>query len=392
MLTLILFIVIFSLLVLVHEAGHFFVAKRFGMKVEEFGMGLPPRARTLWTDRSGTKYTLNWIPFGGFVRLLGESGGGTGIDGEEKAGQPSASAQRLFTDFPLWKRISVVVAGVVMNLILAVVLLTVVFSIGFTPLAIVDDHTLPFNSYLVQSDSFAKENGTLRINQDPGGIGVEKIEPGSMAEKVGLVVGDKILKIGNETTLNGVEVTQALFNARGKRTTVTYKHEGQEKSVEVDLLPDQPFGIYITPDIAIVPLRFAPHVAVVKATEEVAKQTVLTVVLLKDVVGRIFSSGQVPEGVSGPVGIFQMTGQVSQQGVIPTLIFVALLSVSLAVMNIMPFPALDGGRFLFLLVELVTRRRPNHRVEGIIHAAGFGILLLIIALITWNDIGRLFAA
>lgn len=355
-------------------------------------MGLPPRARTLWTDSSGTRYTLNWIPFGGFVRLLGESGGGTGIDGEQKAGQPSPSGQLLFTEFPLWRRISVVVAGVVMNLILAVVLLTVVFSIGFTPLAIVDDHTLPFNSYLVQSDSFAKANGTLKINEDPNGVPVEKVEPGSLAEKVGLQVGDKVLSISGQHTLNGIIVSQALFDARGKRTTVEFSRAGITQTVQVDLLPDQPFGIYITPDIAIVPLRFAPHVALVKATEEVAKQTVLTVVLLKDVVGRIFSSGQVPEGVSGPVGIFQMTGQVSQAGAIPTLIFVALLSVSLAVMNIMPFPALDGGRFLFLLVELITRRRPNHRVEGIIHAAGFGILLLIIALITWNDIGRLFAA
>lgn len=394
MLTLLLFLLIFSVLVLVHEAGHFFVAKWCGMKVEEFGMGLPPRAWTIWTDRSGTKYTLNWIPFGGFVRLLGES------DNPKSAADKEADpdyARRIvdpgnYALHPLWQRISVVVAGVVMNLVLAVVLLTGVFSVGFTPLAIVDDHALPFSSYLIQSDSFAKENGTLKINQDPTGIPVEKVEPGSVAEQAGLLAGDRIVAVGERRTLNGVDVSQALFDGRGREMALTIKRQGEEKTLRATLLPDQPFGVYITPDIEVVPLRFPPHVAFVKASEEVAKQTVLTVVLLGDVVAKLVSSGDVPQGVAGPVGIFQMTGQVSQAGAVPTLIFVALLSVSLAVMNIMPFPALDGGRFLFLLVELVIRRRPNPRTESIIHAAGFVILLLIIGLITVSDIGRLFAA
>lgn len=432
MLTLLLFLVIFSVLVLVHEVGHFFVAKWCGMKVEEFGMGLPPRAWTIWTDRSGTRYTLNWIPFGGFVRLLGENGPeavpneatplaeeqsvaplppitndesyraqrgengqmlSTAAAGKGGRGDfPTAAPRRLFTDFPLWQRIGVVVAGVVMNLLLSVVLLTVVFSVGFRPLSIVDDHMLPFDSYLIQSDSFAKANGTLKVNQDPTGIPVEKVELGSVAEKAGLLPGDRIVAVGETRTLSGVDVSQALFDGRGKEVAITIKRQGEEQTVRAGLLPDQPFGIYITPDIEVVPLRFAPHVAVVRASEEVAKQTILTVVLLKDVVLKLASSGEVPDGVAGPVGIFQMTGEVSQAGAIPTLIFVALLSVSLAVMNIMPFPALDGGRFLFLLIELVTRRRPNQRVESLVHAAGFGILLLLIGLITFNDIGRLFAA
>ncbi len=369
------FIVIFSALVLVHEFGHFITAKKSGVKVEEFGMGLPPRAWTVFKDKSGTIYSLNWIPFGGFVKMLGED------DGDEETKNDPKS----FMNQPLWKRMLIVTAGVIMNFFMAIVLLTIVFTAGFYPLALVEDTKIPINSYLIQRESFAEEKGYIEEYQ----IYIGKVEEKSLAATSGMAVKDRILSVDGNKPVNEIAMIEYIRSRYGNPIAFKLLREEKEVDLTISTTADQSIGFYPVKMPVLKEVKFAFPESALKATEEVARQSYITLVLLKDVVGSLVQKFAVPAGVAGPVGIVQMTNTFVKLGIIPLLIFVSLLSISLGVLNIMPFPALDGGRFLFMLFELIMRKKPNAKVETAIHGLGFALLMLLIVVVTWNDIWRL---
>ncbi len=535
--TAIVFVLIFSVLVLVHEWGHFIVARKSGIKVEEFGFGLPPR---IWGVKKGeTIYSINAIPFGGFVRLLGED------NRDEKV----MKNPRSFASKPARVRIMVIIAGVIMNFLLAWVLLTIGFIFGIQPLILSGDDVLG-----------AIQDGTIQIQP---GIAVQDVRAGGPADKAGMKPGDQILQVNGKTVFSGDDL-QATINTAKNSTVVVEVDRGnnshvflnlaagdsgglgftpyqliflprlvvqeadqslkfengtiqagdvllqldgkdiysyddyvtgitqskqatlmlwrgdqavntvvdlpvQQRVIISDVFPDspaekaafqngdvvmqvngqsislpddviaitkkspgqlltynivrdgQPKTIQVQPDkngligvglsilyphenqfltfydkdepttvLKINDVHYPLWVAPVKAVEESYRLAGLTVQMFVNVLHTFFTQFTIPEGVAGPVGIAQLTYTFVQQGVLSLLRFMALLSLSLAIINVLPIPALDGGRLFFILVELLIGRRINAKWEALIHTIGFVLLMILIVAITYSDIVKLF--
>lgn len=288
-LSIIAFILLFSFLILIHEAGHFFAARAAGVKVLEFGLGL---GKKIYGKQYGeTEYTLNMIPFGGFVRMLGE---------EEASDDP-----RSFQKASVWWRMIITLAGVFMNFVFAVFALTVLFTVGTNPILVSDEDV-------------------------------------QRAEAQG------IIELGPE-------------NEDGKR----------------DLL-------------SIQPVQYPFPQSFFFAVQETGRISVAVVKRAGEIPGELITKLRVPEGLSGPVGIAQITYHVVPLGFLAVFKLAALLSVSLAVMNLLPIPALDGGRFVFQMVEVLIRRKPPEKWENAIHMGGFIFLMGLLLIITFNDILKLF--
>lgn len=378
LMTILAFIIVFSILVLVHEYGHFITAKKSGVHVEEFGLGLPPRAMKIWKDKSGTIYSLNWIPFGGFVKMRGEDD----FKGESQKDPNSFANKNIFA------RMLIVCAGVIMNFLLAIILLTIVFTAGFYPLSIVDDQKIPINSYIIQRESFAKEIGTLQVDANVQGLMIEKVETDSLAEKAGILAGDKILAVDGKMIDNTLALINASQEKAGQNMVLSIQRGEEVREINIQPEKNKTLGVYLKSQFQIKSLQFPLHIAFIKAVEETGRQSYMTLILAKNMIVDLFQKASLPEGVSGPVGIVQMTGTFVQLGIIPLMIFTSLLSISLAVLNIMPFPALDGGRLLFMIFELIFRKKPNAKVESTIHGIGYALLMLLIIIVSYNDIVR----
>lgn len=361
--TIIVFLLILSVLVLVHELGHFITAKIFGIKVEEFGFGLPPR---IFGKKFGeTVYSVNWLPIGGFVKLYGEDEAGSGrpqIPNLKSQISNAKDIDRAFFARPIWQRAVVIFAGVFMNFILAVAILSFLFSVVGVP--------IPGNK-----------------------VNVDVVVKNSPAEKAGLKVGDTILSI------NGASITSTT-----QLITITKKHLGQALALKVRSPKSEIRNLQITPrkvypanegamGVAIsqnstikkYPWYEAPFVG----TKEALHETYLIANGLVMIVVQIFTKGSIPSDVAGPVGIAQLTGVVVSNGIYAVLSFVALLSLNLALVNVLPIPALDGGRLLFIVIEGVFRKKVNRTIEGYSHMIGMIILLSLIALITLHDLFRI---
>lgn len=534
--TAVVFVLIFSVLVLVHEFGHFIMAKRAGIKVEEFGFGLPPR---LWGKKKGeTIYSINWIPFGGFVRMLGE----------DATDASMLKKKRSFIAQPMRARFKVIVAGVVMNFFLAWLLLTVGFVFGMQPLLGPDDVLPAVDSGLielvegvkiksVQEGSPAAEIGfknddvlfsidgdianyervlemeenfvgtykvvregavqtyevtdemALAFAENPFGLeyfdfaafprvkvfdvdknsatyqaGLQKgdilisvngqqiysviqfeelireynvleyeiyrdgarhsfivelkegrrviistVLPGMPAEKVGFEDGDVVVSV------NGVEMndSEALIQFVGENADekLAYLIERDGERIFYEVVPeDGKIGVLLSElvtysgeqDMSLYNADllssvnkineevYPVHKAAWRSLTESVRLSKLTAKMFIGVVVNLMQEGEVPDGVAGPVGIAQLTYGFVQEGLMSVLRFVAMLSLSLAVINILPFPALDGGRLFFILIEFVTGRRVNQKGESFIHAIGYVLILLLILAVTYNDIFRLF--
>lgn len=369
MLAIITFIIILGLLVFVHEAGHFMVAKRSGMGVEEFGFGFPPRivgvqkvdgrwrlvpraARTQKGDP--TVYSLNWIPLGGFVRITGESGS-------------DADDPRSFAARPRWQRALVLLAGVGMNLVLTVVLFSAVYSLGAPQ--VIDD--LP--------------PGAAVRDRRTAILGVLRDGP---AARVGLQAGDTITAIDGEAfaDIRGVQQYIGAHGDQDIRVTVDRSGKSQEFTLRPAPLPGvERTGIGVQL-VEVGNVRFPPHLAVwqsIRTTGFVLGEILRS---LGGLVRGLVVDRSVTVDVAGPVGIAVMTGQVVQLGFVHLLQFTAVLSANLALLNVFPFPALDGGRLFLLILETIRRRSLGKKLENAIHAVGFAILLLIVVAVTYRDI------
>jgi regulator of sigma E protease len=348
-LIIIIFIAILTLVILVHELGHFFAARSVGIKVEEFGIGFPPRLFKI--KRKGVIYSINAIPLGGFVKMLGE---------EEEIPKKNSFSQKT-----IGQRFMVLVAGVLANFVLAGLIFSICFSIG-TPLiaSTLGDH--PYAS---------------KINSE---VKIMSVKDGSPAQKAGLATGDRLLLINNQDFKNATDISNFTKKLAGQKVTVQIERNGQKFSKNITLDKNEaPLGIApLVINYVAYPWYKAPYAAIWESGR-IIKATVLA---LGGLLKSIFISRQVPTEVTGPVGIFILTREIIRLGWRFVLTFIAFLSLSIGIINILPFPSLDGGRVLFLAIEKIRHKRISPRIENIVHLVGFVLLISLIVLITYYDI------
>lgn len=352
--TILIFLLVLSLLVFVHELGHFLVAKKSGMKVEEFGFGFPPRAFGM--KRGETTYSLNWIPLGGFVKIKGESG--------DYRFDPDSFASK-----PIWKRFAVLIAGVAMNMVLAVMLLSIGFMIGMP--SVIDGNT---------SDS-------ARISAEE--ITIMSVLEGSPAAEAGVITGDAIASIDGRVFKSDEAVRTYLADnaSSGVELMVQHRDESYDTFHVTSSFLEEANVVGIGIGLAHTGMVALPaHLAFVQGVSATAQFTEEIFGAFYGLVKDLVVAQEVNVELSGPVGIAVITGEVAQLGIVPLLQFAAVLSINLAILNIMPFPALDGGRILFLLIEAVRRKPVDERIEALVHNAGFAALMLLVLLVTYRDI------
>ncbi len=343
LITIVAFLGVIVVLIIAHELGHFITAKASRVRVDEFGLGFPPRL--LSVRRGETLYSLNAIPLGGFVKMAGE---------EDPKVARSLASKSIAT------RLLVLSAGSLMNFILPLLL----FSIAFM---------IPHNSVF-------------------GDIVVEEVVPNSSVAKAGLQSGDIIISVDGRKLNNTLELSRYIYMNLGKEITLFVEHTDSTTD-EVPITPKwKP-----SPDdgTSIVLFNMANQTTVRqsypfwKAIPQGVSACIETFVLFKNgIISMII--GAIPVEVAGPVGIAQLTGEVAKAGISPLLEFAAFLSINLAIINIFPLPALDGGRIVFVLLEWVRRgKRIPAKTEGLVHLIGFTMLMGVIALITYQDIIRI---
>ena len=354
MLSLFVFLIILSILVLVHELGHFLMAKKAGIKVEEFGLGYPPR---IFGKKIGeTIYSLNWIPFGGFVRLYGE---------ELQAAKKSKLAKRAFWAKSKKARTAVITAGVVGNFFLAVVCFSAVYS----------------------------ASGIPTITNQVKIVGIAKNSP---AAKAGLRQGDIVLAVGRQPVENLKHFIKLVGAKKGRPVKLLVKRQNTGVlTLFVTPRKNPPQGegalgvVISSMEMKKYPFWQMPFRSAVEGFKEAIGWGMLIFNSLTKMLANLAMKGIVPKDVSGPLGIFQVTAGVAHQGILAILQLMGVLSVNLAILNILPFPALDGGRLVFIAYEAITRRRPRPSIEHWVNLAGMAILLSLIILVTVNDIERL---
>ena len=377
---------VLAFLVFVHELGHFVTAKRFGITVTEFGFGFPPRI--FGVRYRGTLYSINWIPLGGFVRLVGE----------EDPTEPGSFARQ-----PAWKRAVVLVAGSFMNLLLPVFIFSTILM-------------LPHDAFV-------------------GTVVIAYVTPNSPAERAGLRSGDAILAVDGHHVDNHADLLQKILARLGKSTELTVRRAsiitGMSVSPEfvsvgtVTVVPRLNPPIHEVVEEVIDPEneisltdarrlnrdtklgdKFAQgyigigigtaNVKIVKRTFPIWEAVPMSFGRIRDVIvisknglARWIVGGPDP-GLVGPIGIAQVTGEVAKAGVAPVFELIALISISLGVVNLLPIPALDGGKLLFVGVELARRgKRISPEREGLVHLVGFAVLIVLILFIGYFDITRL---
>jgi len=355
LISILIFMAVLSVLILVHEFGHFFVARKSGIKVEEFGFGLPPR---LFGKKIGeTIYSVNALPFGGFVRLYGEQD-------ESEVTDPKKS----FLHKSKWVRSLVIIAGVVMNFLLAVFVFAIVYSY-------------------------------MGIPREIGKIKIIDVAAGSPAQKAGILVGDYITKVGGEVVSSSDDFISKTADLKGKNIKYEVERDvnGQESLLNVSLAPREnppegegPIGVTITTmEIYFPPIWQRPFYGVYYGFTDAVFWGKTIVGGLGDMIAGL-SKGESPQqGVSGPIGIYAITTEASKGGFLNLLIFLGILSVNLAILNIIPFPALDGGRLLFIVIEAVTRKKVSRKVEAAVNNVGFILLLGLLLAVTVGDVRRL---
>ncbi|MDP2731437.1 MAG: M50 family metallopeptidase [Dehalococcoidales bacterium] len=330
-------IAVLSAIILIHELGHFITAKAGGVKVEEFGLGFPPRLLSL--KRGETRYSLNAIPFGGFVKMAGE---------EDPEVPGSLAGKKRGT------RLLIISAGSLMNLLLALLL----FS----------------TSYL-----FPRASETGRVE-------VLMVAPESPAAAAGIEAGDIILSVNNQSVDSHDKLNRYITDNLGKEITLLVQHPDSAPR-EVRLIPrPQPPENEGAIGIAIRTVRLYP---LWQAIPRGAAELVNTVIMWGAGLASIFT-GEASGSLIGPVGLVQLTGEVAGFGLLPLLRIAAMISLILGIMNLLPLPAIDGGRIAFLFLEWVRRgKRISPRAEAMVHLIGLALFLLLFLAITYQDIIRI---
>lgn len=355
--SILIFILVLSVLVFVHEFGHFIVAKLSGIKVEEFGIGFPPKILSF--RRGETVYSINLIPFGGFVRLYGED--------EHGVSKKDPEQHRMFIHKPILSKVGVVVAGVAMNFIFAVVAFSIIYSIMGIP--------RPF--------------GEVRITQ---------ISPNSPAEKAGITTSEAIIAINGKKIESSMELISIVGQKADQEIKVSLRNLQDGNVREVAVTPEKDgdhgrLGVGIQDvEVYYPPVWQRPFYGAVYGVQEAFMWSKQTILGLGTIFTSISQERKIPEGVAGPVGIYDISKSVCQQGVLSCLNFMGILSVNLAVLNLLPLSPLDGGKLVFVAIEAALRGRAQSarlRVERAVLIVGTILLLLFIFAVTRQDILRL---
>lgn len=386
LLTIVIFILVLSVLVFGHELGHFFVARRLGVKAEEFGFGFPPRIFGVYRNGKGkwrrvvgnrsieelnknededkipgnksTVYSLNWLPVGGFVKIKGENDNGLN--------EPNSFASK-----KIWQRALILSAGVIMNILLAWIIFSIGYMIG-----------------LPQATENLAKNAVVSEQQ----LIVAQIMPDSPAAQVGLAANDIILSVDGDEIVKQEDL-QALTNSRvGEELSLVINRGGEEQTMNITPVLNEDSG---RGEIGVAVLsgglvRYPFFTAIWEGLKTTAWMLKEIVVMFISLIVGLFTSNGLASQVAGPIGIANFTGQMARLGLVYLMQFTAFLSLDLAVLNFLPFPALDGGRVLFLLIEKIKGSPVRRDVEAIIHNSGFILLIAVVILVTFRDIMRLF--
>jgi len=371
------------LLVVLHELGHAIVAKRNGVKVEEFGIGFPPAAKKWKVKRSflgeNVTFSLNWLPLGGFVRLKGE--------------YDSAKGEGTYGGSTFWVKTKILLAGVMMNWIAAIVLFTILVIIGM-PKVLPNQVQLPFDT---------------DVRRSP--VTIAKITPNSPADKIGLKVNDELIKINGQPLTEAEKLPVITKQSSGKKVRVEYRRDGKESSIDVQLNDEKSakesgyLGVISGQTEKMYSTWSAPIMGVA-TTGQLSYETIkgVGVLLVKTVhgsIGQIFGSAESKESaradlasvsgsVVGPIGILGVLfPSVVNSGVTQIIFVAALISLTLAVMNILPIPALDGGRWFTMTIFRLFKKELTKEREENIQATGMLILLILTILVTISDVGKL---
>lgn len=361
------FIVVIVVLIVVHELGHFVVAKLAGIRVDEFGLGYPPRAATIGKIGE-TAITLNWLPFGGFVKIYGEDIAATQV-----------SDPRAFTSKNRFIQALVLAAGIIMNLLFAFVLLTLALTSG-TPRAL-----------------SASELTHAKDIQ----LAVAAVEPASPAALAGVEAGDTITSAADANgrwdqseAASAQTFTDFVAASGGTPMTLVVDRAGQTLALVTKaaqgVVPGDAtryaIGLSIAP-IGVVPLSFGQ--SIVEGAQLTYAVTIATAVGLWHFFVGIFTLHANFSQVAGPVGIAGAVGSAAQEGFGDLLSIAALISINLALINLIPIPALDGGRLLFVLIESITRRPIKASIANSINSVSFALLVLLMVVVTAHDIYKI---
>jgi regulator of sigma E protease len=345
LITILIFLGILAVLILAHELGHFATAKAFGVKVEEFGLGFPPRLFGI--KRGETLYSFNAVPLGGFTKMAGEE---------------DPSIERSLASKGVGAKVVILSAGSIMNLLLPILLFTIAFMVPH--------------------------------NVGTGDVIVAEVAPESPAAAAGIDTGDTILSLNDEEVRSISDLHIYTQLNLGKEVNLALRHS-DEIVEEVQLIPrwkpppgEGAMGVAVSmPEVTITRQSYPFWEAIPLGVSE----CIDTFVLFKNEILKWFI-GATPVQLTGPVGIAQLTGEVARAGLSPLLLFAGFISINLAIINILPLPALDGGRIVFVLLGWVRRgKRISPKTEGMVHAIGFALLIAAILAITYQDIIRIIA-
>ena len=419
--TIITFILVFGILVLVHEYGHYYFAKRAGILVREFSIGMGPKI--WWTRKNGTTYTVRLLPVGGYVRLAGsddededELRPGTPVtlqlnqDGQVVTINASSKAT-LFQGIPMQLVASDLVDGLWVKgyvngdeselktypvnhdatvvehdgTVVQIAPRDVQFRSASLPARMITNFAGPMNNFILSLLVFIILGFTLTgVPTNSNQIG--KVNAGSVAAKAGLVAGDRITKVNSTKVANWTELATNLSSKPNQQVKLTYTHKGETKTTTV------------RPQAVKQGKETVGQIGILEQQEKGIRarlmfgwqQFIQAGTLIFAVLGHMFTHGFSLNDLGGPVAIYAGTSQATALGVNGVLNFLALLSINLGIVNLLPIPALDGGKLLLNIIEAVIRRPIPEKAEGIVTMLGFMILLVLMILVTWNDIQRYF--
>lgn len=419
--TIITFILVFGILVLVHEYGHYYFAKRAGILVREFSIGMGPKI--WWTRKNGTTYTVRLLPVGGYVRLAGsddededELRPGTPVtlqlnqDGQVVTINASSKAT-LFQGIPMQLVASDLVDGLWVKgyvngdeselksypvnhdatvvehdgTVVQIAPRDVQFRSASLPARMITNFAGPMNNFILSLLVFIILGFALTgVPTNSNQIG--KVNAGSVAAKAGLVAGDRITKVNSTKVANWAELATNLSSKPNQQVKLTYTHKGETKTTTV------------RPQAVKQGKETVGQIGILEQQEKGIRarlmfgwqQFIQAGTLIFAVLGHMFTHGFSLNDLGGPVAIYAGTSQATALGVNGVLNFLALLSINLGIVNLLPIPALDGGKLLLNIIEAVIRRPIPEKAEGIVTMLGFMILLVLMILVTWNDIQRYF--
>jgi regulator of sigma E protease len=355
------FVVVLSILVFVHEFGHFWVARRCGVKIETFSIGFGGEIFG-WTDRRGTRWRIGWLPVGGFVKMFGDADASSKPDAQANLQMNEDERRVAFAHKALWQKALIVGAGPGINFLFAILVMAGLFATVGQPFT-------------------------------PPVIG--KIQPGSAAERAGLQPGDLVQSVDGVEVHRFEELRQMIMLDTGEPLTLSLVRDGQPLTLkatpeivdEKDLLGNaQKIGrLGMLPSGDVVIRHEDPFTALWQATRETWTITATSL----ETLGQMIIGRRSTDDLSGPIGIGQLSGEVWKEGFVPVVHFIALLSINLGLINLFPIPVLDGGHLLFYAIEAVRRRPVSERALALGFRVGFALIVSFFVFVMWHDLSRL---